>query len=150
MIVVIPHKSMEVHMNFAEKLLTLRSQNGYSQEVLAEKLNVSRQAVSKWELGITLPETDKLISISTLFNVSIDSLLIDSINLNTNDSMERVVLKFLSSARDMDDISKELVDITCDGVIDDKEKVQVDKIIETLDSLANVIEEIKQKMNLYE
>lgn len=137
-------------MNFAEKLLALRTQAGYSQEVLAEKLNVSRQAVSKWELGTTLPETEKLISISTLFSVSIDSLLIDSIDLNTNDSMERVVLKFLSSARDMDQLSKELVDITCDGVIDASEKVQVDKIIDTLDSVAKLIDEIKQKMNLYD
>ena len=137
-------------MNFAEKLLALRTQAGYSQEVLAEKLNVSRQAISKWELGTTLPETDRLISISTLFSVSIDSLLIDSIDLNTNDSMERVVLKFLSTARDMDELSQELVDITCDGVIDAKEKVQVDKIIETLDSVAKLIDEIKQKMNLYD
>lgn len=137
-------------MNFAEKLLALRTQAGYSQEVLAEKLNVSRQAVSKWELGTTLPETEKLISISSLFSVSIDSLLIDSIDLNTNDSMERVVLKFLSSARDMDQLSKELVDITCDGVIDAKEKVQVDRIIDTLDSVAKLIDEIKQKMNLYD
>ena len=45
-------------MTFAEKLYTLRTQYGYSQETLAEKLNVSRQAISKWELGITLPETD--------------------------------------------------------------------------------------------
>ena len=137
-------------MNFAEKLLALRTQAGYSQEVLAEKLNVSRQAISKWELGTTLPETDRLISISTLFSVSIDSLLMDSIDLNTNDSMERVVLKFLSSARDMDELSKELVDITCDGVIDAKEKIQVEKIIATLDSVAKLIEEIKQKMNLYD
>lgn len=137
-------------MNFAEKLLALRTQAGYSQEVLAEKLNVSRQAVSKWELGTTLPETEKIISISNLFSVSIDSLLIDSIELNTNDSMERVVLKFLSSARDMDQLSKELVDITCDGVIDAKERIQVERIIETLDSVAKLIDEIKQKMNLYE
>ena len=137
-------------MNFAEKLFALRTQAGYSQEVLAEKLNVSRQAISKWELGTTLPETDRLISISTLFSVSIDSLLIDSIDLNTNDSMERVVLKFLSTARDMDELSQELVDITCDGVIDAKEKVQVDRIIATLDSVAKLIDEIKQKMNLYD
>ncbi len=135
-------------MNFAEKLLALRTQAGYSQEVLAEKLNVSRQAISKWELGTTLPETDRLISISTLFSVSIDSLLIDSIDLNTNDSMERVVLKFLSTARDMDELSKQLVDITCDGVIDAKERMQVEKIIDTLDSVAMLIDEIKQKMNL--
>ena len=135
-------------MNFAEKLYTLRTNAGYSQEVMAEKLSVSRQAVSKWELGTTLPETEKIIAISNLFGVSIDSLLIDSINLNTDESMDRVVLKFLSSARDMDDISKELVAIMRDGIIDTKEKIQVDEIIKTLDSVARIIDEIKRKMNL--
>ena len=135
-------------MNFAEKLYTLRTQGGYSQEGLAEKLNVSRQAVSKWETGPTLPETDKLIAISELFNVSIDSLLIDSINLNTFESMDRILVKFLSSARDMDDISEELLDIMRDGVIDSAERLKVDEIIKTLDSVARIIDEIKRKMNL--
>jgi len=135
-------------MNFAEKLFTLRTQSGYSQETLAEKLNVSRQAVSKWETGPTLPETDKLIAISELFNVSIDSLLIDSINLNTFESMDRILVKFLSSARDMDDISEELLDIMRDGVIDGTERLKVDEIIKTLDSVARIIDEIKRKMNL--
>ena len=135
-------------MNFSEKLLSLRSQAGYSQEVLAEKLNVSRQAISKWELGTTLPETEKLIAIRNLFGVSIDSLLIDTIDLNTNDSMERVVLKFLSSARDIESVSKELVDITCDGVIDSSEKVQMDRIIDTLDNVSKLIDDIKQKINI--
>ena len=135
-------------MNFAEKLYTLRTQGGYSQEVLAEKLSVSRQAVSKWETGPTLPETDKLIAISELFNVSIDSLLIDSINLNTFESMDRILVKFLSSARDMDDISEELLDIMRDGVIDGTERLKVDEIIKTLDSVARIIDEIKRKMNL--
>ncbi len=135
-------------MNFAEKLFTLRTQSGYSQEVLAEKLSVSRQAVSKWETGPTLPETDKLIAISNLFNVSIDSLLIDSINLNTFESMDRILVKFLSSARDMDDISEELLDIMEDGTIDSSEKIKVDEIIKTLDSVARIIDEIKRKMNM--
>lgn len=135
-------------MNFAEKLYTLRTQSGYSQEILAEKLNVSRQAVSKWETGPTLPETDKLITISNLFNVSIDSLLIDSISLNTFESMDRVLVKFLSSARDMDDISEELLDIMEDGVIDNSERLKVDEIVKTLDSIARIIDEIKRKMNL--
>ena len=46
-------------MSFSEKILYLRTRNGMSQEVLADKLSVSRQAVSKWESGVTLPETDK-------------------------------------------------------------------------------------------
>lgn len=135
-------------MNFAEKLYKLRTQSGYSQEVLAEKLNVSRQAVSKWETGPTLPETDKLIAISELFNVSIDSLLIDSISLNTFESMDRILVKFLSSARDMDDISEALLDVMRDGVIDSTERLKVDEIIKTLDSVARIIDEIRRKMNL--
>ena len=95
-----------------------------------------------------MPETDKIIAMSNLFNVSIDSLLIDSISLNTFESMDRVLVKFLSSARDMDDISEELLDIMRDGVIDSSEKVRVDDIIKTLDSVARIIDEIKRKMNL--
>ncbi len=135
-------------MNFAEKFYTLRTQSGYSQEALAEQLKVSRQAISKWETGSTLPETDTMIAISNLFHVSIDSLLIDSISLNATDSMDRILVKFLSSARDMDDISEELLDIMRDGVIDHKERLRVDDIISTLDSVARIIDEIKRKMNL--
>ena len=102
----------------AKNLIGLRTNAKLTQLELAKELNYSDKAISKWELGTTLPETDRLISISTLFSVSIDSLLLDSIDLNTNDSMERVVLKFLSTARDMDELSQELVDITCDGVIE--------------------------------
>lgn len=133
-------------MNFAEKLLKLRTQYGYSQEVLAEKLNVSRQAVSKWELGTTLPETDKVISISDFFSVSTDYLLKDNFQLNSNDSLDRVVLKFLGSAQDMDNISKELVDIMKDGIIDDEEKIKMESIIDTLDAISKIIDEIKHKM----
>ena len=135
-------------MTFAEKLYYLRTENNYSQESLAGLLNVSRQAISKWELGTTLPETDKIMAISELFGVSIDSLLVDSIPLKTKENMDRLVLKFLSSAQDMDEISKQLVDIMQDGIIDNDERVQVDEIIETLDSVAKIINEIKQKMNL--
>ena len=62
--------------------------------------------------------------------------------------MDRILVKFLSSARDMDDISEELLDIMRDGVIDDTERLKVDEIIKTLDSVARIIDEIKRKMNL--
>lgn len=64
-------------MVFAEKLQTLRKGKGLSQEALAEAVGVSRQAVSKWESGQAYPEIDKLVSISNLFSVSIDSLVKD-------------------------------------------------------------------------
>ena len=135
-------------MTFADKLYNLRVQFGYSQEALAEKLSVSRQAVSKWELGTTLPETDKMIVISDFFDVSIDYLLKENITLNQAESLDRVVMRFLGSAQDMDDISKELVDIMRDGTIDDKEKLRMDAIVDTLDEITVIINEIKQKMNM--
>lgn len=57
------------------KLYELRKEAGLSQEELAEKLDVSRQAVSKWECGDSLPDTDNLITISKLFGVSLDELV---------------------------------------------------------------------------
>lgn len=65
-------------MIFGEKLLKLRKENGLSQEALAEKLNTSRQAISKWENSQGYPETEKLLMISNIFNVSVDYLLKES------------------------------------------------------------------------
>lgn len=62
-------------MKFNEKLIDLRKKSGLSQEELGNKLNVTRQTISKWELGQTTPEIDKLTEISVLFNVSVDELL---------------------------------------------------------------------------
>ena len=62
-------------MNFAEKLKELRKQKGISQEQLAEKIYVSRQAITKWESGNGIPDIENLLAISALFNESIDSLL---------------------------------------------------------------------------
>lgn len=62
-------------MQFSQKLLELRKKRGFSQEDLAEKLNVSRQAISRWEMGSAMPDSPNLLKISDLFGVSIDSLL---------------------------------------------------------------------------
>ena len=62
-------------MNFGENLQSIRKKNHMSQEDLAELLGVSRQAVSKWELGEGYPEVDKLLILSQKLNVSLDSLL---------------------------------------------------------------------------
>ena len=60
-------------MTFAEKLKTLRSQKGYSQEELAQVLHVSRQAIAKWEGNNGMPDINNIIAISRLFDVSIDT-----------------------------------------------------------------------------
>ncbi len=65
-------------MIFADKLIDLRKKNGWSQEELAEKLNVSRQAVSKWEGTQSIPDMNRIIQLSELFGVSTDYLLKDN------------------------------------------------------------------------
>lgn len=62
-------------MTFAENLKMLRKQAGMSQEQLAEKIGVSRQAVTKWETGAGIPDIENIMAISTLFDISIDDLL---------------------------------------------------------------------------
>lgn len=62
-------------MTFAEKLKTLRKQAGLSQEQLAEKLGVSRQAVTKWETDAGIPDIENMMAVSALFDCSIDELL---------------------------------------------------------------------------
>ena len=64
-------------MTFGEKLYQLRKAQGLSQEALAEKLNTSRQAVSKWENNNGYPETEKIIMIGRLFQVDLDDLLME-------------------------------------------------------------------------
>lgn len=62
-------------MTFAEKLKSIRKQAGMSQEQLAEKLGVSRQAVTKWETDAGIPDMDNIMAVSALFDISIDELL---------------------------------------------------------------------------
>lgn len=64
-------------MTLPEKILTLRKQHGMSQENLAEKLDVSRQAVSRWEVGSALPDASNIRQLSKLFGVTADYLLND-------------------------------------------------------------------------
>ena len=62
-------------MKFSEKLTELRHSRGWSQEQLGERLGVTRQTVSKWELGSTTPELEKLAMMSDIFGVSTDELI---------------------------------------------------------------------------
>lgn len=66
-------------MTTGEKLAALRKKKRITQEELSEILNVSRQSVSRWEMDVAFPETDKLIKLSKLFECSIDFLLNDKI-----------------------------------------------------------------------
>ena len=64
-------------MKFNNKLYELRKQKGFSQEELANRLNVSRQTVSKWEVGDSTPDMEKLVAMSDLFGISLDELVLD-------------------------------------------------------------------------
>ena len=64
-------------MIFSEKLQLIRKNKGLTQEELAERLDVSRQAVARWESGQVYPDISNLIQISNLFNVTVDYLVKD-------------------------------------------------------------------------
>ncbi|MDR1530983.1 MAG: helix-turn-helix domain-containing protein [Clostridiales bacterium] len=64
-----------MNIEIANRLITLRKQYKLSQEDLAERLGISRQAVSRWERAEASPDTDNLINLSKIYNVSVDSLL---------------------------------------------------------------------------
>ena len=75
-------------MTIYDKLVQLRKSKGWSQEDLAEKLNVSRQAISRWENGTALPDAENLRQLSHLFDVSSDYLLND--DYESDDDLPRV------------------------------------------------------------
>lgn len=77
-------------MKFEEKLIKLRKQKALSQEELAEKLNVTRQTISKWELGQSKPDMDKLIEMSKFFEISLENFANDELGL---EEKEQVVEK---------------------------------------------------------
>ena len=85
-------------MILADKIIRLRKKNGWSQEELADKMNVSRQAVSKWESSQTIPDLDKILQLSTLFGVTTDYLLKDEIEDEelTNDTTSDTTVKRIS------------------------------------------------------
>ena len=87
-------------MKFNENLMKLRKEKGLSQEELGNKLNVARQTVSKWELGETTPEMDKLIEMSNIFNITLDELIKDrkdgeEVNNTNSQKLAGIVIKIL-------------------------------------------------------
>lgn len=70
-------------MSFAKKMIELRKQNGLSQQDLADRLGVSRQAISRWETGAVQPLADSVKSLAQVFQVSTDYLLNDDLDTPT-------------------------------------------------------------------
>lgn len=75
-------------MRFSDKLPKLRKENNLSQEQLADKLGVSRQAISKWESGQSYPDMDKMIQICSILNCTLEDLLDDGVIKSKKDNIE--------------------------------------------------------------
>lgn len=76
-------------MEFNNKLYNLRKQRGLSQEELANRLNVSRQTISKWEVGESTPDMEKLVALSDLFEISLDELVMDKIPAHVGETSSK-------------------------------------------------------------
>ena len=130
-------------MNFAEKLKELRKQKGISQEQLAEKIYVSRQAITKWESGNGLPDIENLIAISSLFNESLDSLLSEEKSLITKN-------EFLYESRTEYDLdSPKKIDLrvgTAHEVIIEKTKDEKIQVIAAANKLPYLAQQVKVKI----
>lgn len=77
-------------MNISEKIILLRQQQDWSQEELASLLGVSRQAVSKWELGDSTPDLERIIRMAELFQISTDMLVRDDLNVQPEEGLSRL------------------------------------------------------------
>lgn len=86
-------------MEFNNKLYELRKKRGYSQEELANRLNVSRQTISKWEVGESAPDMEKLVAISDLFEVSLDELVKDKVPEQAQPQEQLVKSEFYSDLK---------------------------------------------------
>lgn len=114
-------------IEIADRLIKLRKQYGYSQEELADKLGLSRQAVSKWERAEASPDTDNLICLAKLYGISLDELL------STDEDIDTIVKE---QVKKEEDTKEEKVHI-----IDDEgnEVIVKDKCVECRDKDGNLV-----------
>lgn len=76
-------------MEFNNRLYELRKQKGLSQEELANRLNVSRQTISKWEVGDSTPDMDKLVAMRDLFGISLDELVLGKTQMEMEEGRQQ-------------------------------------------------------------
>ena len=100
-----------MNIEIANRLVELRKKNGLSQEELADKLGLSRQAVSKWERAESSPDTDNLICLAKLYNVSLDDLL------NTDESVDEIA----QNVKEQEEDKKSTITLEDDDDDDDED-----------------------------
>lgn len=86
---------------FHENLKTLRRQKGFSQEQLALRLNVTRQTVSKWEKGLSVPDAESLIQLGEVLDVPVDELLGKKVELSKNEDNMEALSRELSKLNEL-------------------------------------------------
>lgn len=91
---------------FGMRLGRIRKENNYTQETIANKLNVTAQAVSKWENDITSPDIDTLIKLADIFNITIDELVGRASNAiaTTKKDINKMILKIIVDSNENDKI----------------------------------------------
>lgn len=122
-----------MNIEIANRLVELRKKNGLSQEELADKLGLSRQAVSKWERAESSPDTDNLICLAKLYNISLDDLL------NTDQSLEELS----KEVKEKEEEEKDL----CDMIEERLEKKAKEKVEGRYNHLT---EEEKKRYKVYD
>lgn len=102
-------------MEFAKQLKKLRTDKGLSQEDIAQKVHVTRQAVSRWEAGSSVPDLETAVQLAALFNVSLDQLVLDK---QSDDNVtNKDILDAVNDLRDdIDDLSDDLDDLDDDKI----------------------------------
>ena len=122
-------------IEIADRLIQLRKKHGLSQEELADKLGLSRQAVSKWERAEASPDTDNLICLAKLYGVSLDELL------STEDDVETIVKEQVKPQTEKQE--------ACDSVVltdkDGSKVVIKDKSVECFDADGNKVKREQHK-----
>ncbi|MBP5445055.1 MAG: helix-turn-helix transcriptional regulator [Acholeplasmatales bacterium] len=108
-----------MNLEVANRLQQLRKAKGLSQEELAQILGLSRQAISKWERAETSPDTDNLICLARLYNISIDKLL------DTSESTEEIKERIAQER--IDEIDKEIVE-ECNEVVEIDSEKEIDNL----------------------
>jgi transcriptional regulator with XRE-family HTH domain len=135
-----------MNIEIANRLAKLRKEKGYSQEELAEKLGLSRQAVSKWERAESSPDTDNLICLAKLYNISLDELL--RIEEDKKEIKEKKDVKITPTSIQVKDGDEE-VNISFNGIYikDGDEAVVIgNKPIEALNEADRKKRKIKEKL----
>ncbi|KPU42991.1 HTH-type transcriptional regulator ImmR [Oxobacter pfennigii] len=90
-------------MILADKILSLRKNNGWSQEELAEKMNVSRQSISKWESAAAIPDINRILELAKLFGVTTDYLLKDDLETTVYSDTDETENYIRVSLQEMND-----------------------------------------------